>query len=1314
MSRFTSHWPQSALAICVLLVVALGPVWPSNSHGAAAPTDTPTAFATEAGVLRALAIRDSTVFWGGSCANEILPPSSFVRSRPASDGPVRTLFAPPGCDTDQMASNLAIDDGYVYWIDPQGRLMRQRRAAAPGEAPSLVIATQAGMLDTAGEVAVDTTYVYWLETHLAVPGDGRIVRIPKGGGSAVIGTITGMQPRGLRVDSAGLAYFIGNKTLYRATPNGASFTIQAITAVGRTNAFTLDDTTLYWIERDASGPALLVRSAPLGNPTAVTPRSTVDGADAPTVTSMAVDAANLYWVERRIAASISYSIVRQSLAGGDPVIIAGYGPANYEPADLVSSGRFLFWLYASQVFRLPVTAGGLDLMAKEVGLEVVQVIQRPGNDVPLTQGKDTYVRVYLRLVPDSAGLTSVALAPAALLTGTRNGQRLPGSPLQPIRGPGVVTTAPIDRTQFANSALFRLPPDWTTGTVTLNAVINPRHVVKEGNNSNNTASATVTFQHVPTVCLLMVPVETVAGTISSPSPSLTRHFNRAASVWPVASFQVGFDGGPALRRPRIPFGISGSDPYDLKTDFEMGYLLWNLTFSYMTTGQICAGAGTVLVAAVPDAGRYGMSSALSNVIFFLTNEGSDSVNQPDGGIRGLAHELAHQFGRAHVGCPASGPNAPDGPDGSYPYPVCQFDAVGPAQHIGFDTISQKLLIPATTADYMSYSSGALWSSDYTYRALFSKLQSGASVARAAPSAAAPLSGDKLLISGMIGSAPLIGYAYRVGEPLLAQTEAKIAAGTLPSLEYQLRTFDAAGKLLGTSPLRVSDTQNEGSSDWQLFFNLVDANPEPARIEVVKVGGPVVLARAAGVRPPSVAITSPASGAVVGSRLEIAWTAADPDGDPLMFFARYSPDKGTTWHALGSPTTMSSLSVDLAGGLPGGREALVQVVASDGLHSTVATSSPFSVPNRPPQVGITDATGRAISVAQPADAPRGEPAILRAFAYDPEDGDLSGAALQWSVAGPTNRAGAGGELHLEHLPPGPYQVTLTATDSAGATSQTTARLMVAPKRIFDNPATPALDGVCDDTAYAADLDPITLRYDDQATADLRLVRAGGALYACFSGMPIGALSSSFVGLRFDLDNSADPLIAPGDRGFFVNREGVAFTGTGHGSGDFVFDPTPQGLTAAVSQGDLSWSAELRIDAAQLGGWNRLVRMRAGHYWLNFTGDDTAWPVGSGYNVPASWGPTALGALAQTISFAPIPDYFTGGPPFALLGSASSGLPVFFTVAGACTVSGNMVTPRGVGVCAVSASQPGNLAYIPALGLTRRFSVRTRLFLPVLSK
>jgi hypothetical protein len=83
--------------------------------------------------------------------------------------------------------------------------------------------------------------------------------------------------------------------------------------------------------------------------------------------------------------------------------------------------------------------------------------------------------------------------------------------------------------------------------------------------------------------------------------------------------------------------------------------------------------------------------------------------------------------------------------------------------------------------------------------------------------------------------------------------------------------------------------------------------------------------------------------------------------------------------------------------------------------------------------------------------------------------------------------------------------------------------------------------------------------------------------------------------------------------------------------------------------------------------------------------------------------AIAKAPQTISFGALPDVSFGAPDFNIFATSSSGLPVSFSVAGSCTVSGPTVHITGAGSCSITASQAGNANVAAAPSVTRTFAI-----------
>jgi len=1269
-------------------------------------TDPSTEFASEASAALAITAKDATIFWySTACGGELLPPTVYVRSKPAGGGTQRTIFNPGNCPPDSMFSGttIAADETDIYWADAHNHIVRQPRSAVPPQLPSVFSPTSA-LPHQSVELAVDSTFVYWLESNIT---SGRVVRVPKvaGTGASLSWSVASTSSLSmLRIDPFGVAYVLNAGTLTRLIPAPASltFTPQAIGTPGAVSRYAVASDRIYWVESDAQHH-LVIKSAPIGNPAQVVVNWTINANNGTTVTEMTVDNTNVYWIEKQ--PNLTSAILRLPRSGGNSVTLTGYGPNGYdEPHQLTAAGGFLFWSILSHpgIRRLPIDSQGMDLTTGAASPQVIQVVQGPANDIPLTAGKPTFVRVFGRIDPATTNQTAVIISPAAILRGTRNGQTLPGSPLSPVTSSVTFTSAPIDPRQTENSLLFQLPESWTHGSVTLQATINPMHTLPESNIANDdTPATTINFQNSPGYCLQIVPIETINGTIRGPSNVMNSFFDRTVSVYPFTNIQVGFDGGPALRRPRLPFGfIQGSDPWRLDNDFELGYLLWNMWWVYsFDTGFACLGAGTTIAGPVANASRTGMAGL--GVLYFIMPPGNNAVTSPYSGLAGLAHELGHEFGRGHIGCPPSGPGKPDWIDGSYPYPPCQTDNNTAVAHVGFDTLSQRLLPPATTADLMSYGPPPLWISDYTYRGLLSHLGMRTTLRANVPIRPVGKS-QRFLIGGMIEPKPFLGFAFPLDDEQATRIGRRLERTSQPSPEFELRVGDARGENLSHSALRVIEISSEGGTRASMFFNIVNLPTTASRLDVVAINGSTLISRSAGPGVPTVKITSPQKKTKIKSSLTIKWTATDPDNDPLVFSVRYSPNKGHTWHRLGSMISGRSLDINTTD-LAGGAETLIQVIASDGIHTATATAGPFEIRRHAPKAFILERDSREPSLHSPVTLLQSDVMSLHGIGYDPEDGPLAPATLNWKLTGQVKAAGNGALFQVEGLPPGRFVATLSAQDSDGNRTHTKAAVTVLPKRIPEISIAPRLDGTCNDNAYARDNDPMRLRTVNAAPAEVRIVRVGKSLYICLSGMPLAKGKSDYAGILIRTVEPSKRRLSSDDLGFFVRRDGTTFTSRGTSANKLVPDAVPLGLAASVSQSDISWSAELRIDLARLGTWDKLVRARVAQY--NRQGDPIggSWPRSARDTAPHTWGLVALGRLAQHVTFPPLSDRRISEKGFTLAATASSGLSVAYAAGGICTVENGHVAVTGTGVCTIVATQPGNEVYTQAPAITRSFQV-----------
>ncbi|MBI1295059.1 hypothetical protein GC175_08885 [bacterium] len=974
-------------------------------------------------------------------------------------------------------------------------------------------------------------------------------------------------------------------------------------------------------------------------------------------------------------------------AAGTSADTIATGQPNLDSRVYVANTTLFFARRNNGVYTLPLDATAIlrDFVAD--GIEVTQGIQNLANGAPLIADKTTYARVYGRQIsgPNTANVE-------VRLYGTRNNVALPGSPLQPVNGVRALATGgTFDRARLNDGWYFLLPPSWiAVGSTNLRVEIDPRQNHTDPNRDNNQLSQILAFQSQPPVCVVTVPVRTHNPLPSVYDPNVSTMFSQFERRWPIPDLWVFRDTDPVEELEvcwwgPVPYPCHG--PYELTDGWGIGGIpdadkvivsLWGralLSFNPDVCDDI--GAPVHHMGLVhPNANTGNMLGYASTVskqawVKLPPHTPNPLANTWDAMGEGsvMAQELAHNYGRKHVDC-----GSPDDIDTSYPYPPCQIANVGANSYYGFDTVTRQPIRPDQTADFMSYRNRT-WVSDYTWRGLFNNFIAASSAASAGQSSAGEdvtADGESVFVAGLVDmDTPRGEVALAMILPTQTLPPAtRLAAnaqnpsprhGEEPHITYTLRLLDAADNVLLVRTLILQEMDDHRpDSNTALFSDIfVPPTGQVTKVELV-AGNTVVDTLTPGVNKPVAAVQQPAAGAQISDTLTIEWTAFDPDPDDrLLYTVQYSHDDGASWHTLAlnvpsTPIPVNSFTLTDLGILHGSapNAARVRVLATDGYNTAVATSAGFTLANRPPDAAIlAPAPGQAFAA--------GDAVLLQGTAVDIEDGSLPAASLSWQVDG--NNIGQGNDLFAPGLAPGTHSAAFSATDSNNQTASQSVSFDVAPLSIPLGVA-PILDGGCEDNAYAAAVSLALRPYSDGEQANVRLLRSADYLWACFTGLRLDTQDiGAFAGLRVDVDNSRDPLAQTSDLGFFVGADGDVFTRVGNAAGDFVA-PGPAGLQGQIVSTASGWSAELRIDRAVLGGWDRSVNLAVSHHSAAVAADDYAWPYAAAWGQPITWAKTALGSQP----FITVLDPFTAtatGPSFTM------------TVTGTNFVSGTVVLWNG---------------------------------------
>lgn len=1285
--RFILRW-------LLLVIMLLGAVWPRPA--AAEITDTPVPFVLDAGVEE-WAAGAGLVYWGENCFADEQTSHADLNRKPAAGGAVRTLETIDDgnlCNT--YLAPLSTGDGFYYYDMSQSRIERMPlgepytaqvvKALTADQAPSM----RRGLVE-AGD------YLYWVNfspgqlLRTRKDGTGEIETVAAGlpfprdlivvGSTVFWSDEDGIHSIGISCDELPCTDTI---TLYHEFGDNVSgYSLLYQFTGGLQGTFRI-----YWVEhqsgsggdftdsikyRSCSQFVVCYLAPPVGQlpppaPTfyTATPKWAIG--------QLLLANGNLFWTEADFNTPNNNNgdVKRRAYdaASGTGAETIATGQADIDDQLYLVNDMLFFARTNNGIYTLPLDAAAITRDFSLDGVEVTQGIQNLANGAPLAAEKTTYVRAYARQLsgPNAPNVE-------ARLVGTRGGAALPGSPLQPVNGVrALITGRGFDRAQLDDGWYFLLPSSWTdAGLVTLEVEVDPRRIHTDPTLDNNKRSVNVTFQDQPPVCVWTVPVRTHTPLPQVGDPNFWQMVSQFNRRWPVPDTWIFRDTEPDEEVEvcwwgPVPYPCFG--PYELEDGWGLGGIpdrdkvitsLWTraqLSFNPDACDDI--GAPVHFMGMVhPTAnngGAAGYASTVSKQSWVQLPDHTPNPMPPrwnamrEGST--MAQELAHNYGRKHVNC-----NNPENIDNNYPYPPCQIAPVGPESYYGFDVATLQPIEPDETADFMSYASRS-WVSDYTWRSLINKFAAVAAVSADGPAEAA--AGRSVFVTGLVDAENLRGAITSLlllpAESLPPATRARAMTqvagqGTTPQHDepaaavFKLRLLNAQGDVLVERTLALVELDDHQEDSHAALFT--DLFPEPAGT-VAKVqllaDGTVIDERAPDLNAPTITIQQPANGTVVGDKLTIAWTADDPDqGDALFFTIQYSHDGGASWHtiALNVPGTLPDtnylLELDDLGSLHGSaaNAGRIRILATDGYNTTIATSQPFTLQNRPPEPAIL------LPVAGQT-YPAGTGVLLQGTATDAEDGGLSGDALVWQVDGAD--AGTGSGISIAGLNTGEHEATLAATDANNQTAAATVNFEVAPLSIPLGSA-PLLDGLCTDEAYADGISVSLQPYDGEAQASVHLLRSDDYLWLCFSGLKPGAENpGSFVGLRADIDNSRPETAQAAEAGFFVGEDGDVFTRQGNGAGDFV-TPGPGGLQGQIATGSGMWSAELRIDRAALGGWDHLMNLSVGHHWVTAQNDDYVWPYKAGWAQPRTWAAAALGSQPLITALDPF-SATVQGPPFTL--------------------------------------------------------------------
>lgn len=697
-------------------------------------------------------------------------------------------------------------------------------------------------------------------------------------------------------------------------------------------------------------------------------------------------------------------------------------------------------------------------------LEVNQSVQDWHNSVPVITNKATAVRAFVQVPAGAADQRVVGR-----LFGRRGGADLPGSPLLALNPASAVLAGQnveARRGTLGASLNFTLPASWRSGTVDLEfeaagAPVTCRE--PSGGGAANDCVVTLSFQNEVTPEVVFVGVRYNSGTtrLEPSTLELLEQLFRFRSILPLADIDFRLD----------TMGNYGSMPTLRTVNSDLSTKRFIDAFVCIFSCSDPTSFGSRYYGALSGNGG-GLANGIPGTVSSGFLDGAGARGSSDYARNRGPHEYAHNLGRHHavdnslplvdgnkVG--RCGEEASTSAPGHMPFQTVGSDvrptlgvlSSGPDNEIWgldnrmliADTNGLAVVDPRRTFELMGYCDGAgqgRWISQFTYEGLRGDFP-------ASGVGGADLAGDAFVLVN--GTIDLAADTAQVG-PTLELTG--LPPSPVPG-DYRVQLLDSGGAELAgadfTPEEMDADSPTPNTPTGPPVGLVQVALPKPAgevaSVAILHDGNPIGTL-AASANAPTVSILAPAGGeSFTDPTVTFQWSGSDADGDPLHYTVLYSADDGDTWDALAINTPATSLTVPRSD-LAATAAARFQVVASDGVNVAAATSNPFAVGNNGPVVAIDNPPdGSVFSGVQNVD--------LVGVGFDPDDGLLDGASLSWS-SDLDGVLGTGEELtvNASELSEGTHEVTLTATDSAGATS--TASVTIHVFRVAPPPEPPVIE------------------------------------------------------------------------------------------------------------------------------------------------------------------------------------------------------------------------------------------------------------------